>query len=454
MSQQQYEAKAFCRRAALTRPFTTMFLLLRWTPFLFYVGSTADAEAEQGHPPLVDKTENPWTISVKFKHDIVNFFATELREYRQKFLESHDNHYDPNAGGRPPDAEDASDSKKSATKECQIGIELGAHVGLTTGFLAQHCHQVWALENSIAVLEQNMANNQAHDNIAYFEFHSVLDDWEVKLPKNHLLSDSVSFVLVDAAHDVASVLNDLEQAAKLAPFLVLDDYGAEQGVREAVEIFVEQRKKAKRVRYLGHTPPWTFEDRTITAGPEGLLLQVTDFVTVEQKRCLLGFAEGQDEHQGHDQVYARARKCRVPVEQTASVVQQQVTLAVGKVWDTTWYLYPTGVFLSGNIALQGRIELWANQTGTISLFPSGSASPAEVAQLEYRPVLDVSGLENNFVLATTDATRRRFQVSFQSSFQSGMLWSLADGQQSAPLFVMIKSSLVRTIGEKLLSALY
>eukprot|EP00392_Amoebophrya_sp_AT5.2_P001143 g1145.t1 len=418
---------------------------------------------------LVDKNENPWTISVKFKQDIQGFFRTELRQYRKDAFDAI-----PTPGG----------GEEEIDKDCQIGIELGAHVGLTTGFLATQCRFVWALENSVAVLEQNAGNNRRHKNVAYFEFHSVLDSWEEKLPRNHFVPDQVSFVLIDAAHDFESVLSDLRHASEMAPFLVLDDYGAERGVLEAVRVFVEEEKRAKFVRHLGHEAPWSFEDRVVTAGPEGVLLEVIDFMTEEQKRCvgreMLVLAPGSG---GEGEAVVVDIKVRAACGVHSQVdltsfrspqgggggyqVAQQREIAA-KVWNTTWLLYPLGVFLSGNIALQGRISLYANQTGTMEELATTVTAPAgggvvvggfAAEPLEYRPAVEDQTLENNFVIAA-GSSGRRFQVSFQPSYQSGMLWSLAGagtgGEQTAsqPLYVMIKDSLVRTIGEKLLSALY
>ncbi|CAD7942451.1 unnamed protein product [Amoebophrya sp. A25] len=420
---------------------------------------------------LVDKTENPWTISVKFKQDILDFFHHELRDYYvdNSFFEPHEEREEIDRREAVLDAleaevvatkQDVSAEEKKQTSAplssddteqsraatpCRIGIELGAHVGLTTGFLAEHCDQVWALENSIAVLERNMENNREKGNIAYFEFHSVLDDWDTKLPKNHLLGGAVSFVLVDAAHDRASVLHDLEQASRLSRFLILDDYGAEKGVKEAVAEFVDKRKKARIVRYLGNAPPWHFEDRQVN-DHEGVLLEVIHFVGVDQKRCLLAST--------HQSAEERASTCRVSLESTGGVILDSISTAVESVAGTRWFLYPTGVFLTGNIAVQGELNVFQNQTASLH----NSEDASSTSTLEWRPALDLTGLENNFVFAGEhEGRQRRFQISFQPSFQSGMIWAVTptgELEESRPLYVLIRDSMVRTIGEKLLSALY
>ena len=56
----------------------------------------------------------------------------------------------------------AKSTPTKSTPTCSLGIELGAHVGLTTSLLATHCKQVWAVEHSKAVLETNMQRNSKH----------------------------------------------------------------------------------------------------------------------------------------------------------------------------------------------------------------------------------------------------------------------------------------------------
>lgn len=175
---------------------------------------------------FTDKKEDPWTISAKFKQQILDFIEKN---------------------------------------GCQLGVELGAHVGLTTSLLSKHCAQYWAIEHSIAVLQKNMERNTnalGRKNIAYISMHSVFDDWNEKLPKNR----PVDFVLIDAAHDKASVLNDLHKSTDSlvlgAKNLILDDYGAEKGVKEAVQVFLKefnggvgrqknQGKRARLVKFIG-----------------------------------------------------------------------------------------------------------------------------------------------------------------------------------------------------------
>ena len=250
--------------------------------------STATTENEQDkirplvdENEMVDKRENPWTISALFKQHIVDFLHGPELAATARRLGTTSSSVSTTGGrraGTPP-----ATGEQEVVSHCDIGIELGAHLGLTTSVLAPFCHQYWALENSIAVLRKNMDRNKKLKNVLYFEFHSVLDDWDARLPKN----EEVSFLFIDAAHDLASVLHDLKQGSRRAEWLILDDYGAERGVREAVRIFTQELGRAVVHRFVGEVPPWTFDDERVIDFPEGVILKVRNFVSPAMKRCLV-----------------------------------------------------------------------------------------------------------------------------------------------------------------------
>eukprot|EP00397_Hematodinium_sp_SG-2012_P042077 GEMP01046480.1.p1 GENE.GEMP01046480.1~~GEMP01046480.1.p1 ORF type:complete len:293 (+),score=50.41 GEMP01046480.1:53-931(+) len=223
------------------------------------------------HLTMTDKRENAWTTTTKFK--------TELMEL---------------AAGRTV-------------------IELGAHVGYSTEMLANVSKLVFACEMSEEVLKQNMERTAALSNVVYFQFHSVFDDWTKGFPRN-----KIDLAFLDAAHDKASVLQDLERLHKLGiPVVALDDYGAEKGVKLAVHEFVDAQKAVVR-SYIGEAPPWHFADRTIHEH-EGIVLDMLD----------AGFNAGALDKQ-----------------------------PIGR-----WAAYPLGVFLTGDFSPVARIDLRADGTG-------------------------------------------------------------------------------------------
>ena len=57
-------------------------------------------------------------------------------------------------------------------------------------------------------------------------------------------------------------------------------------------------------------------------------------------------------------------------------------------------------------------------------------------------------------LAQGQNTSRRWEIGFQASYQSGIMFELEHDERKGQPYVLIRDSLIRTIGEKLLSALY
>ena len=54
--------------------------------------------------------------------------------------------------------------------------------------------------------------------------------------------------------------------------MILDDYGAEKGVRDAVYDFVFIKKKGRILKFIGEKPGWGFDDRIIEEYWEGVTI--------------------------------------------------------------------------------------------------------------------------------------------------------------------------------------
>jgi len=416
---------------------------------------------------VVDKKEDPWTISRRFKNDIAVFSATA--DFRR--LES-PNFHDSSVMGQQ--------GRDATSPHCRVAVELGAHTGLTTHLLSRLCVQVWALENSLAVLRKNMARNlPTSPNINFIEFHSVFDDWDKKLPIN----EEIDFILIDAAHDHASVINDIEKASLRAEWLILDDYGAEKGVQKAVQDAVA-RGIVKIHSFVGEEAPWTFEDRTVHDW-EGIILRVNEFLTPSQRRChqhgdtefyaairafaktsnktmgkatsdsglkvngllhpLSGLDSCSRDHIGDDKLSAARSRQTLILEDSKRYYDS--------VNGTEWFIYQSGVFLSGDLRLLGKLEINKEQSA-IMRETRGSDGAFQDESYEYRIERDMDGAFAGFVFKGQHSSAR-FQLQFRGTMQSGVMWSL-DGDPSKNIFpfLLVRSVIVRTIGEKLLSTLY
>lgn len=314
-------------------------------------------------------------------------------------------------------------------KPCNVAFELGAHVGLTTGMFAEYCKRVVALENSPAVLRTNMENNAKHSNILHSEFHSVMDDWKT-LPKLDSFYDrkkadenepkAIDFMLIDAAHDEGSVLSDLRNAKKHGfKHLILDDYGAEAGVKKAVKRFVEVEKQAKIEKFIGEGPTWSFDGgKRVINDWEGVILKVID---------------AEEEENASNSESPEKKLSNKPVE------------------NTEWILYPPGVFSSGNFQQLGSLHLSENSRGNLTF-----VHDQRMREIEYRPYFERPDMPLNFVIVENDedqntGVRRRYYSKLVETFQGGLLFEDNDSDQP---YVLVAKHIVRTIGEKLLSTLY
>ena len=79
-----------------------------------------------------------------------------------------------------------------------------------------------------------------------------------------------------------------------------------------------------------------------------------------------------------------------------------------------------------------------------------SKSTLEGNGCEYRPLVEYPDLEDGFVVAVPHL-QLRYYFRFASTLQGGLIW---DPEREEVVYVLVRESMVRTIGEKLLSALH
>ena len=112
---------------------------------------------------------------------------------------------------------------------------------------------------------------------------------------------------------------------QLGRWLILDDYGAEAGVREAVHDFVDRKRLGKIHKFIGEQPPWTFvADRDPIQEPEGVIIDLD--VPMPDPKTLSAEAAG---------VVGRAN---------ATAAEE-------------FNIYEPGVFLSGSFSALGSVRI-------------------------------------------------------------------------------------------------
>jgi hypothetical protein len=302
---------------------------------------------------LPDKKEDAWTTSTRFKKDLVELF--------------------PNSKG-------------------ETMLELGRHVGHCTRVLSRLFGAVIAVEHSEAVLETNVKRTEDLTNIVHLHLHTVLDDWAV------FARSRISAVFIDAAHDYHSVRSDIERTLDLPRVhtIVLDDYGAERGVRDAVNDIVAEGRASVR-QYVGEAPGWSFSDRVVNDW-EGVVLD----------------------------------PIRTPKE-----LEESSTLQLK---NTTWIVFPAGVFVSGYFQPHGRI-----------FFDEDGMASSSYGSIAWRRAveLEAAGASNAYVLQLEDPPHWRAEIQLNPRRTAAVLFR-NDGHE----LVMLRQEMMRTVGEKLLSFMH
>jgi hypothetical protein len=109
--------------------------------------------------------------------------------------------------------------------------EIGAHKGYTTKILSNIFSTVYAVDNSVPWTALNKDFNKDRTNIHYIMLDLYKDSWTI-------LPDDIDVAFIDAHHSYEScksdTLNSIKQFKNLK-YLIFDDYGIWQGVKQLVD---------------------------------------------------------------------------------------------------------------------------------------------------------------------------------------------------------------------------
>ncbi len=146
---------------------------------------------------IPDKREDKNTTSLKFKVDLVDYFAN---------------------------IEDSNNF---------VCTEVGTSLGYTTSVLAQLFSKVYTLEYDPNNVERAKKFNEKHSNIIYRNIDVYKDDWGVE--------EKVNVSFIDCVHEYIQVKTDIRNSLRKGKgemYLVFDDYGLIPPVHQAIDDFI------------------------------------------------------------------------------------------------------------------------------------------------------------------------------------------------------------------------
>jgi hypothetical protein len=181
-----------------------------------------------------DKVDNFATTSKRFKADVWNFF-------KQKFPESN-------------------------SLNC---CEFGTHKGQTTYILSHLFRHVYTINISESNFTEARKLNRDRDNI----FYIPLDLYAERIEYTPIYEE-IDVFFVDAGHDKKHVCSDIERIKKMKPnrpiHIIFDDYGLIDGVRNAVNEYIERGELTKE-HYIGYEAGHKFSENRILKHYEGII---------------------------------------------------------------------------------------------------------------------------------------------------------------------------------------
>ena len=145
----------------------------------------------------IDKSEDFFTVSQKFRNDIKSFF--EPQKYR--FL------------------------------------EVGCYRGLTAKVLSSHFTEYLGVDNRWQNLLVARIINVFKSNVSFHKYDLYDNsDWSE-------LNFAADIILIDASHSYEDVCQDIENCIKRyqGAFIIFDDYGAHEGVYKSVNEYIQQK---------------------------------------------------------------------------------------------------------------------------------------------------------------------------------------------------------------------
>lgn len=148
----------------------------------------------------MDKTQDCWTVSQKFRDDIKKFFPAKKYYF----------------------------------------LEVGCYKGITAKYLASHFIQYLGLDVDSNYLEEARLNNVSNVNAHFQKFDLYNSDW------NDLIF-TPDVILIDALHEYEYIKQDIENALQRFnnSFFIFDDYGAWESVFTAVNEAIAAGKLEK-----------------------------------------------------------------------------------------------------------------------------------------------------------------------------------------------------------------
>ncbi len=177
----------------------------------------------------IDKSEDFFTVSQKFRHDLMNFF--EPKKYR--FL------------------------------------EVGCYRGLTAKALSSHFIEYLGIDNRWQNLLVARTINAFNFNVS-FRKYDLYDgsDWS----KFDFAAD---IVFIDASHAYQDVCQDIKNCINRYQnaFVVFDDYGAHEGVYKSVNQHIQQ-KHLEVIREIGAEKGKLDSPFPNHLGTEGLICRI------------------------------------------------------------------------------------------------------------------------------------------------------------------------------------
>jgi hypothetical protein len=126
--------------------------------------------------------------------------------------------------------------------------ELGSHKGYSTKVLSKIFSKVYAVDNSIEWTNFNKEFNKDVSNIEYVMLNIYNDSWSI-------LPDDIEVTFIDADHSYQGCRSDIMNSInrfKNLQYIILDDYGVWNGVKQIVDELIEN-KTFKFERFIGIT---------------------------------------------------------------------------------------------------------------------------------------------------------------------------------------------------------